>query len=84
MTRKEFLAAPLFAAAAAATASAAPGGNANYKAKRLNKAIELLADDQPVFHTGGRGGYEEGLASCYFPAQKAPPRAKPGRKTFSC
>ena len=62
MTRKEFLAAPLFAAAAAATASAAPGGNANYKPKRLNKAIELLADDQPVFTTGGRGGYEEGLA----------------------
>ncbi len=62
MTRKEFLATPMLAAAAAATVSAAPGGNANYKPKRLNKAIELLADDQPVFYASGRGGYDEGKA----------------------
>ncbi len=62
MTRKEFLAAPMLAAAAAATASAATGGDANYKPKRLNKAIELLADKQPVYYAGGRGGYDQGLA----------------------
>ncbi len=62
MTRKEFLAAPMVVAAAAAVASAAPGGNANYKPKRINKAIELLADKQPIYYTGGGGGYDEGKA----------------------
>ncbi len=60
MTRKEFLAVPMLAGAAAAVASAAPGGNPNYKAKRINRAIELLADKQPIYYSGGRGGYEEG------------------------
>jgi 4-hydroxy-2-oxoheptanedioate aldolase len=30
------------------------------KPKRLNKAIELLEQDQPIYYTGGGGGYEEG------------------------
>lgn len=60
MTRKEFLAVPMLAGAAAAAASAAPGGNANYKAKRINRAVELLADKQPIYYSGGSGGYEEG------------------------
>jgi 4-hydroxy-2-oxoheptanedioate aldolase len=59
MTRKEFLAAPMLAAAAAGVASAA-GGNPNYKAKRINRAVELLADKQPIYYGGGSGGYEEG------------------------
>ena len=33
----------------------------NYKPKRINKAIELLEQGQPIFYTGGHGGYEEGL-----------------------
>ena len=60
MTRKEFLAVPMLAGAAAAVASAAPGGNPNYKAKRINRAVELLADKQPIYYSGGSGGYEEG------------------------
>jgi len=28
--------------------------------KRINKAIELLEQGQPIYYTGGRGGYEEG------------------------
>lgn len=64
MTRKEFLAAPLLAAAAASVASAAPaGGDSSYKAKRINKAVELLADKQPIYYAGGSGGYEEGKAA---------------------
>ncbi|MDA2924041.1 aldolase/citrate lyase family protein [Acidobacteria bacterium AH-259-L09] len=31
------------------------------KPKRINKVIELLESDQPVYYTGGRGGFEEGL-----------------------
>ncbi len=61
MTRKEFLAAPMLAAAAAGVASAA-GGNSSYKPKRINKAVELLADKQPIYYTGGGGGYDEGKA----------------------
>ncbi len=30
------------------------------KPKRINKAIELLEQGQPVYYTGGRGGFEEG------------------------
>jgi 4-hydroxy-2-oxoheptanedioate aldolase len=50
----------MLAGAAAAAASAAPGGNPNYQAKRINRAVELLADKQPIYYSGGRGGYEEG------------------------
>jgi hypothetical protein len=35
----------------------------NYKPRRLNKAIELLEDGQPIYYTGavgGSAGYEEG------------------------
>jgi len=59
MTRKQFLSAPLIAAAASA-ASAVPAAAA--KPKRVNKAIELLEAGQPIYYTGGRGGYEEGKA----------------------
>src|SRR5712691_7802386 len=39
------------------------GGNPNYKPKRLNKAIELLADGQPIYNTSAQGGdgYDAGL-----------------------
>ncbi len=30
------------------------------KPKRINKAIELLGQGQPVYYTGGHGGYDEG------------------------
>jgi 4-hydroxy-2-oxoheptanedioate aldolase len=32
----------------------------SYKPKRINKAIELLEQGQPIYYTGGRGGYDEG------------------------
>jgi 4-hydroxy-2-oxoheptanedioate aldolase len=38
---------------AAQTAAAA-------KPKRINRAIEMLEQGQPIYYTGGRGGYEEG------------------------
>lgn len=56
MTRKQFLASPILAAGAA---SAAVGPT--YKAKRVNRAIELLESGQMIFYTGGRGGYDEGV-----------------------
>ena len=61
MTRKQFLATPLAAAAAASAAQAKPAST--WKPKRINKAIELLADKQPIYYSGGRGGYDEGKAS---------------------
>lgn len=33
------------------------------KPKRINRAIELLEQKQPIYYTGGRGGYEEGKKS---------------------
>ena len=33
------------------------------KPKRINRAIELLEAGQPIYYTGGRGGYEEGKKS---------------------
>ena len=33
---------------------------AQNKPKRINRAIELLEAGQPIYYTGGRGGYEEG------------------------
>ena len=56
MTRKQFLATPL----AAAGASAAKAGP-DYQPRRINRAIELLEAGQPIYYTGGRGGYEEGV-----------------------
>jgi 4-hydroxy-2-oxoheptanedioate aldolase len=60
MTRKEFLATPLAAAAGLAAAS-------THQPKRINKAVELLSSGQPVYYVGGGGGYEEGkkLAHTY-------------------
>ena len=31
------------------------------KPKRVNKAIELLEQGQPIYYTGGHGGFEEGV-----------------------
>lgn len=31
-----------------------------YKPKRINRAIELLEQGQPIYYTGGHGGYDEG------------------------
>ncbi|MCB9384672.1 MAG: hypothetical protein H6509_08655 [Bryobacterales bacterium] len=60
MTRKQFLATPLAAAAAASAAQAKPASS--WKPKRINKAIELLEAKQPIYYTGGHGGYDEGKA----------------------
>ena len=38
-----------------------------YKSRRINRAIELLEDDQMIYYTGGRGGYEEGVRSAGTP-----------------
>jgi 4-hydroxy-2-oxoheptanedioate aldolase len=36
-------------------------GASAYKPKRINRAIELLEQDQPIYYTGGRGGFDEGV-----------------------
>ena len=56
MKRSTFVQALLGAPLAAAplAAQSAP------KPKRINRAIELLASGQPIYYTGGRGGYDEG------------------------
>ena len=48
-----------FGAAASLAASAAAQQS---KPKRINKAIELLEQNQPVYYTYGAGGYNEGKA----------------------
>jgi len=40
--------------------SAEPAATIPYKPKRINKAIELLESGQPIYYTGGHGGYQEG------------------------
>lgn len=60
MTRKQFLATPLAAAAASAA-------NSSPKSKRINRAIELLEDGQMIYYTGARGGYEEGVRAAGSP-----------------
>jgi len=37
-----------------------PSAQAPAKPTRINRAIELLGQGQPVYYTGGSGGYEEG------------------------
>ena len=36
------------------------GAQTASRPKRINRAIELLEAGQPIYYTGGRGGYEEG------------------------
>lgn len=55
MNRRTFLAASGVAAAAAAAPAFA-----QTKPKRINRAVELLDQGQPIYYTGGGGGYEEG------------------------
>ena len=45
------------------SAAWAQGGDPNYKPKRLNKAIELLEDGQPIYNASAQGGdgYDAGL-----------------------
>ena len=45
---------------AAALCAAVPLAAQEAKPKRINRAIELLEAGQPIYYTGGRGGYEEG------------------------
>jgi 4-hydroxy-2-oxoheptanedioate aldolase len=45
-------------AASASTLLAQSSGTP--KPKRINRAIELLESGQPIYYTGGRGGYDEG------------------------
>lgn len=66
MTRKQFLATPLVATVAAGAVPATSG--ATYKPKRVNRAIELLEDNQTIYYTGGRGGYKEGVGLAGTPA----------------
>jgi 4-hydroxy-2-oxoheptanedioate aldolase len=37
------------------------GAQSTAQPKRINKAIELLEQGQPIYYTGGRGGFEEGV-----------------------
>lgn len=41
----------------------AQNGNPAYKAKRINRAVELLADDQPIYYTGSHTGAPGGGGS---------------------
>lgn len=50
-----------FAAIAIYSGSQLGAQDASYKPKRINKAIELLEAGQPIYYTGGHGGYQEGL-----------------------
>ncbi len=56
MKRSTFLHALAAAPLAAASLAAQPAP----KPKRINRAVELLASGQPIYYTGGHGGYEEG------------------------
>src|SRR5262249_44129025 len=51
----------------AVLASAPLGAQSTAKPKRINKAIELLEQGQPIYYTHGQGGFEEGkkLAQTY-------------------
>ena len=49
MNRRTFLA-----------ASGAAAAVAQNKPKRVNRAVELLDQGQPIYYTGGAGGYDEG------------------------
>jgi 4-hydroxy-2-oxoheptanedioate aldolase len=57
---KKILTCALLAAAAVTLLHRAAGQAFAYKPKRINRAIELLAAGQPIYYTGGGGGYEEG------------------------
>lgn len=52
------LSVPVCMAAEAPKADSIPA----YKPKRINKAIELLEQGQPIYYTGSKGGYNEGKA----------------------
>ena len=41
----------------------AQNGNQTYKAKRINRAIELLADKQPIYYTGSHTGAPGGAGA---------------------
>ena len=45
---------------AAGAATLAPLAAAQPKPRRINKAVELLEQGQPIYYTGGHGGYDEG------------------------
>lgn len=50
----------LAAAALLAAVSLDAQSGSTSKPKRINRAIELLESGQPIYYTGGHGGYEEG------------------------
>jgi len=60
MERRSFMALPLSLAALGA-APAAKAATGAYTPKRVNKAIELLDQGQPVYYTMGMGGYDAGV-----------------------
>jgi len=50
----------LIVAVATILTAAVAGAQTPPKPKRINRAIELLEAGQPIYYTGGRGGYDEG------------------------
>ena len=51
---------PITAILGVLTCWALPAQTSASKPKRINKAIELLEQGQPIYYTGGHGGFEEG------------------------
>jgi 4-hydroxy-2-oxoheptanedioate aldolase len=57
----------------------AQNGNPSYKAKRINRAVELLADGQPIYYTGSHTGAPGGSGS----ASEAFEQGKKDAQTFA-
>jgi 4-hydroxy-2-oxoheptanedioate aldolase len=65
MSKRAFWLCPLVAVVAAA---AVPSAQSPAKPARINRAIEMLEKGQPVYYTGGSGGYEEGKKLAQTPS----------------
>lgn len=57
-----FAPAPVSAQAPTVAPKVAPAVDPDYTPQRVNKAIELLAQGQPIYYAAGSGGYDEGKA----------------------
>ena len=61
--KKQTLFSILIVAACIVSLPAQQSPGSTYKPKRINKAIELLEQGQPIYYTGvNGGGYQEGKA----------------------
>jgi 4-hydroxy-2-oxoheptanedioate aldolase len=65
MSKRAFGLCPLVAVIAVA---AVPSAQSPAKPVRINRAIEMLEKGQPVYYTGGSGGYEEGKKLAQTPS----------------